>query len=290
MDGLHVTLLLLLPLLRMVQTAEGDDEAVQPQTHLLGGGPPHPAPPKQTAVQQALMRRVQAAAPSDSAAATHGIVQFLDSPAFRAHLRVCCPSVAGLRAPALYARFKAEISTMEMVHNWDPRPNDSEFDELNLTVWGGYGYDINLWQMSYLGLKEASFLWNCDKAEVGLMGFPPFQNVTEGSGDLPHTWVEACDRPTYTALNIWRNSIGNPKFGPVAVVFSPEYVANCTLLLPVDSGLWEAECNRSSRQTAASAAHMWTGWGPMACEAWPRTNQRPLLGTLQTSTTSPRHG
>ena len=151
-------------------------------------------------------------------------------------------------------------------------------------MWAEASYDINLWQMSFLKLKPASFLWNCDLAEVGLMGFPPFKNVTEGSGDLPHTWAEACDRPTYTALNLWKNSLGNPKFGPVAVVFSPEYVANLTLLLPVDSGLWEAECNRSAsraRPGATLAARDQSGWGRMACEAWPRTPAHPLLGTLQ---------
>lgn len=103
-------------------------------------------------------------------------------------------------AAALYDRFKAEVGTMEMVHNWDPRPNGSPFDELNLTTWLNavtaprskipsncrphhhdlchdpcthvQSYDYNLWEMSFLGLREASFLSNCDLAEVGLMGFP----------------------------------------------------------------------------------------------------------------------
>ena len=62
---------------------------------------------------------------------------------------------------------------MEMVHNWDPRDNGSPMDELNLSTWVEAKYDYNLWQMSVLGLRHASFLFNCDLAEVGLFGFPP---------------------------------------------------------------------------------------------------------------------
>jgi hypothetical protein len=35
-----------------------------------------------------------------------------------------------------------------------------------------------LWQMSVLGLRHASFLFNCDLAEVGLFGFPPFKGCS----------------------------------------------------------------------------------------------------------------
>eukprot|EP01050_Picozoa_sp_SAG11_P023350 SAG11_NODE_4669_length_1813_cov_1.649358_1_plen_128_part_00 len=45
--------------------------------------------------------------------------------------------------------------------------------------------------------------------------------MSEGKGALPKTFAEATDRPTYTALNLWRNPMGNPKFGPVYVVFAP---------------------------------------------------------------------
>ena len=230
---------------------------------------PPPLPPRQTPVQRDVIERVQRAAPADSAAATADVLRFMDDPAFRAHLRGCCPSVAQLSAPALYSRFRAEVATMELVHNWDPRDNGSPMDELNLTTWLEAKYDYNLWQMSVLGLRHASFLFNCDLAEVGLFGFPPFTGVVEGSGDLPKTFAEASDRPTYTALNLWRNSVGNPKFGPVSVVFAPNFVHNLTFLLPVDSGLWEGSCNRSSH------------WGNrMNCSAWNRTDERPLLGTL----------
>ena len=125
-------------------------------------------------------------------------------------------------------------------------------------------------------------------AEVGLFGFPPFKGVREGSGDLPHTFAEASDRPTYTALNLWRNSVGNPKFGPVSVVFSPGYAGNLTFVLPVDSGLWESSCNRSAleirrRSGLSSGAASKSGSfypGRMNCSTWNRTDARPLLGTL----------
>lgn len=242
-----------------------------------------PLPPRQTAVQREVIQRVQRAAPADSAAATAGVLAFLDDDAFRAGLKRCCPAVATLSAPELYSRFKAEIATMELVHNFDPRNNGSPMDELNLTVWQHAHYDYNLWQMSVLGLRHASFLWNCDLAEVGLFGFPPFQGVREGSGDLPRTFAEASDRPTYTALNLWRNSVGNPKFGPVSVVFSPTYTNNLTFVLPVDSGLWESSCNRTLRHARLRSNTGATGGYPgrMNCSAWNRTDASPLLGTLK---------
>ena len=121
-----------------------------------------PLPPRQTAVQRQVIERVQRSAPADSAAATAGVLAFLDDAAFRASLKRCCPAVAGLSASALYVRFKEEVATMELVHNFDPRSNGSPMDELNLTVWMHARYDYNLWQMSVLGLRHASFLWNCE--------------------------------------------------------------------------------------------------------------------------------
>ena len=118
--------------------------------------------------------------------------------------------------------------------------------------------------------------------QVGLFGYPPFPGVVEGSGDLPATFALASDRPTYTALNLWRNSVGNPKFGPVSVVFSPEYTHNMTFLLPVDSGLWEGSCNRSRQHGLdehRQLQHHHYG-NRMNCSAWNRTDANPLLGTL----------
>lgn len=224
-----------------------------------------PQPPRQTPVQALVMDVAAKAAPAASAAATPAILEYLNDVTFRKSLQNCCNgTVASLSAHNLYEQFKAEVEAMEMVHNWDPRPNGSPMDELNLTTWDAARYDYNLWEMSYLGLKHASFLSNCDLAEVGLMGFPPFKNASHG--ELPHTFAEATDRPTYTALNLWFNSMGNPKFGPVAVVFAPEYVRNMTMLLPVDSGLWEGSCNKSHRHSRG-----------MNCSSWNRTDAHPLL-------------
>lgn len=244
------------------------------------GAVDYPLPPRQTPIQRGVMTKVQALAPRSSQRALNPVLHFLDEPGFRAHLRGCCPSVASLSAPALYARFKAEVSTMELVHNWDPRPNGSPMDELNMSTWIAAKYDYNLWQMSVLGLKRASFLFNCDLAEVGLFGYPPFPGVVEGSGDLPATFALASDRPTYTALNLWRNSVGNPKFGPVSAVFSPSYTHNMTFVLPVDSGLWEGSCNRSHRQHNHRQLQHHHWGNRMNCSAWNRTDANPLLGTL----------
>lgn len=48
--------------------------------------------------------------------------------------------------------------------------------------------------------------------------------------------------------------MGNPKFGPVSVVFSPAYVADLTLMLPVDSGLWEVIAFMKSKHTTCVCA------------------------------------
>lgn len=55
-----------------------------------------PVPPRQTAVQRAVIERVQRTAPVSSAAATEDVLRFMDDADFRAHLRGCCPSVARL--------------------------------------------------------------------------------------------------------------------------------------------------------------------------------------------------
>ena len=49
------------------------------------------------------------------------------------------------------------------------------------------------------------------------MGFPSFSHTAGIPGGLPigpRAFAEASDHPTHTALNLWRNSVGNPKFGP----------------------------------------------------------------------------
>jgi hypothetical protein len=163
MGGLRAALAvaaLLLP-----STGEAATGAAASATVGVGGGT-YPVPPRQTPVQRGVMAKVQALASRSSQRAVGSVLRFLDEPAFRAQLTACCPSVASLSAPALYTKFKAEVSTMEVVHNWDPRPNGSPMDELNMSTWLAATYDYNLWQMSVLGLKHASFLFNCDLAEV----------------------------------------------------------------------------------------------------------------------------
>ena len=39
--------------------------------------------------------------------------------------------------------------------------------------------------------------------------------------------------------------VGNPQFGPVSAVFAPAFVRNMTIIAPIDTGAWEAECNSS---------------------------------------------
>jgi len=75
-----------------------------------------PIPPRQTAVQRAVIAKIAAQAAADSPRSTSGVLSFLDDASFRANLCACCSSVAALPASALYARFKAELGVMELVH------------------------------------------------------------------------------------------------------------------------------------------------------------------------------
>eukprot|EP01052_Picozoa_sp_SAG31_P013700 SAG31_NODE_831_length_11669_cov_3.410026_3_plen_365_part_00 len=85
-----------------------------------------------------------------------------------------------------------------------------------------------------------------DVAEVGLFGFPEFENVTELSGNLvSYTLTEAIERPVYTAFNSRKVDVGNPMFGPISAVFAPDFMRNMTLIAPIDTGAWEGECNSS---------------------------------------------
>ena len=86
-----------------------------------------------------------------------------------------------------------------------------------------------------------------DVVEVGLYGFPPFKNKTANAGEMPgsFTFAEAMQRPVYTAYNHRKVDVGNPMFGHVSAIFSPDYVHNMTLIAPADTGAWDPSCNKS---------------------------------------------
>jgi hypothetical protein len=93
--------------------------------------------------------------------------------------------------------------------------------------------------------------------EEDLLGFKPFT----GNNSNPSSFSEAQERPMYTALNRLGVDGGNPIFGPVSVVFSPDYVRNITFLTAIDNGMWEAECNFTFNHHNISGS--WPG--PLDC-------------------------
>ena len=99
--------------------------------------------------------------------------------------------------------------------------------------------------------------WNdgfMERAEVGLMGYPPF-NCSGTPSCLPASLAAAKERPIYTAVNLEKVDMGFAILGTVAAVFRTSYVANMTLVSAVDTGWWENVCNSSARTNAAAARH-----------------------------------
>jgi hypothetical protein len=92
-----------------------------------------------------------------------------------------------------------------------------------------------------------------DAEETGVFGLPEFRGralwppppTLPGGWGGPQTLVEAVARPVYAALNNRMIDVGTAGFGDVSVVFSPDYVRPMTILSPMDSGDWQATCNRS---------------------------------------------
>jgi len=81
---------------------------------------------------------------------------------------------------------------------------------------------------------------NPDQAETGLFGCP----AAKGSAA---TWDEASSQLIYVAHNIRQSDFGSaPNFGDVTAVFNRAYVKDMVLIAPMDTGLYERNCNRTS--------------------------------------------
>jgi len=76
-----------------------------------------------------------------------------------------------------------------------------------------------------------------DHAETYEYGLKPFQ-----SRGAPSTLAEAAERPVYSLVNLNMIDMGSPIYGDVSAIFSNKYIADSTLLSPIDSGMYEMDC------------------------------------------------
>ena len=72
---------------------------------------------QQSPTQSSASRRIALAAAPASAQALP-ILRQLDDPAFRGNLSACCPDLSTLTAAQLWARFQAELETVELIHSF----------------------------------------------------------------------------------------------------------------------------------------------------------------------------
>ncbi|KAI8893681.1 hypothetical protein BC833DRAFT_607559 [Globomyces pollinis-pini] len=133
-----------------------------------------------------------------------------------------------LNPKELLSRFYNELSVMELVHNFNSQMYTVEY-------LGTHSFLYNDWQTQVTGLKN--FTFGGLPEETDLFGFPPFE-----SGPYKPTFLEASERPFYGGLNVYRNSIGNPALGEVALVLNKKMIANQMLGSAIDSGIFRFTC------------------------------------------------
>jgi hypothetical protein len=228
---------------------------------LLPGCSGHqPQPPSISTYQHHLLETVAAAAEPASIAAMSELVAALDAGSFRTALAECCPHIAQLTAPALFAELEAEFAVTEQVHNirLPDGGGGPGGGDVTLALAKTLSWFPNLWELPFLSGHGGCDSMQ-DNAEVELFGFRPF---AEG-GNSAARWDEVTQRPIYIAFNQMRLSLGNPIFGPISFVFSPAVVRNMTFVAPVDTGIWEMSCNH----TGSGARSHHHGW-PTNCSGW----------------------
>ena len=219
---------------------------------------------RQSKLQKRLFDRLRPRAAAASASARAALLGKLGSQAMRDSLRACCPDVAGLAPANLLQRVRDEVLVSEVVHNFCATSvptgrfggRCAQYGDFDLRVAPTAKSFYNAWTMQALNLT-APTPWNdgfMERAEVGMMGYPPFG--CRGAGCVPSP-AAAKERPVYAALNLDKTDMGFAALGTVAAVFKTSYIANMTLVSATDTGWWENLCNRSAPRgnPSASAAH-----------------------------------
>ena len=211
--------------------------------------PPIPSLPKQTEVQKQVLANAAAMDTKFSPAGEAEVRTLLNSSVLRTYLGELDES-AGLHllsADALYQRLFDELGAAELVHNFG-EVNDASYEGncgFDITLDDGMGpktpYFMNQWLLQSLGKVPVDGANNIftEKSETEYFHFPPFKNVT-----VPDVSTSG-DRPTYAALNMYRGASANAQCGPIAAIFSREFVGNSAIAAPVDTGLYVGVCGYS---------------------------------------------
>ena len=232
-------------------------------------GRAQPDPPVQTQLQRQIFAKHAAEAAVAAPRATPAVLEAFDDPGFRAALERCCPEFARLSAGALLEEFRAQMSVIEIIHNFHPTVNENGTDhrpnsaDVTLAMLENSTYLYNMWELAPLNLTDVSYIegWigMSAKMENGLLRYPPFSRADAPSGrpfpygGWPKNWEEASERPVYAATNQWYSDAGWPWYGSVGVVLAEELKA-FTTIGPFDTGLWESSCNTSSAWCQSHAA------------------------------------
>ena len=180
---------------------------------------------QQTPGQAAATQRLGAAAGPASSQSLQGLLRLLDSPAVRGNLSaMCCPDLAALPAAELWARMRAEIQSVEIIHGFPADASLGGTDniiDVDLELMSTLGYFPNQWQIAQ-GLcpvpdpatsnrscaegRLEGWLAPADATETSIVGLPPFTapNPWGLRGQWPASFAEASGRVTYTLLNLHR--------------------------------------------------------------------------------------
>jgi hypothetical protein len=234
-----------------------------------------PSLPKQSAVQKAVVARAAAFAAKFSPAAAVEVLQLLNTSSVRKFLQELDEDAGLHKLPVemLFRRLFDELGAAELVHNFG-EVNDPAYEGncgFDITTDDGLGpetpYFLNQWMLQSLGIVPVDGANNIftEKSETEYFGYPPYKNVT--NPDL----ATSTERPIYAALNMFRGAGANAQCGPIAAVFSREYVGTEAVAAPVDTGLYVGACGEKA--TVA-------GLGPCSdcinCSSWSREDGRPL--------------
>lgn len=211
-----------------------------------------PAPPRQSAYQRQLMRRISEEARRGSVAAGSALLFAFGDEGFRSRLTQLLPESSEWSAPQLLNRFRGELAVSEIIHNLPARSSPSINPvDVDLGILSQTTFLMNQWELAFLEPNRtdpgtlAEWMAPQDATETGLYGMVPFSghDPLRLGGRWPASFDEAAQRPVYNSLNFMRVDMGVAEFGPLGLVFRRRFVENMTVVSPVDTGDFEDMCN-----------------------------------------------
>lgn len=178
-----------------------------------------------------------------------------------------------LSATTLFDKLMAELDAAELVHNFGHENTlaDEGNCGLDVTLEPGVGpgasYFYNQWVLQALELAPLDVNNNVfvEATETSIFSFPAFARDPSTAAPEVH---RAADRPTYAALNMFRNSAGNPQCGPISAIFSRGYVGEQALAAPVDTGLYYGVCGLDAAHPPLDPG-MLGDCNCLNCTGWP---------------------